>query len=67
MKNIVLNGEPRACAATATVAALIEELGLTRDRLAVELDGEIVPRSTWASVALIDGAKIEIVRAIGGG
>lgn len=65
--NIVLNGEPRSCAAAATVAALIEELGLTRDRLAVELDGEIVPRSTWAAVALSDGAKIEIVRAIGGG
>jgi sulfur carrier protein len=65
--NIVMNGQPRACAATATVAALIEELGLTRDRLAVELDGEIVPRSSWAQATLVDGSHVEIVRAIGGG
>ena len=65
--NIVLNGEPRACASAATVAALVEELGLTRERLAVELDGEIVPRSTWSQAPLVEGSRIEIVRAIGGG
>ncbi len=50
-----------------SVAALIEEMGLTGKRIALERNGEIVPRSTFAAQQLADGDKLEIVVAVGGG
>lgn len=64
---IVVNGEPREVADTATVATLIEALGLSSQRCAVELAGDIVPRGRWAERALAAGDRLEVVRAIGGG
>ena len=64
---IVLNGEPASVAEAATVTALLTQLQLAGQRLAVELNGQIVPRSRWAEVALREGDRAEIVRAIGGG
>jgi sulfur carrier protein len=64
---IELNGEPRDCADGLTLAALIEELRLGGQRVAVERNGEIVPRSRYAEVRLAAGDRIEVVRAIGGG
>ncbi len=63
---IHLNGEARDVSAT-TLAALIAELELTGKRIAVELNGEIAPRSRHESTALKAGDHIEIVHAIGGG
>jgi len=49
------------------VAALVEKLGLVGKRLAIERNGEIVPKSTFAEVPLQTGDKLEIVGAVGGG
>jgi sulfur carrier protein len=52
---------------TMTVSALVMTLNLTGKRLAIEKNGEIVPRSQFADVVLQDGDKLEIVGAVGGG
>lgn len=64
--SLLVNGEPCAAAAS-TVAALVDELGLDRRKVAVERNLEIVPRSLHASTALADGDRIEIVQFVGGG
>ena len=53
--------------ATASVAALIERMALGGKRIAVELNGQIVPRSRYAQTALAEGDSVEIVGAVGGG
>lgn len=63
---IILNGENRDIPAGTTVAALIDMLNLS-GRLAAERNGEIVPRSAHATTILLEGDRVEIVRAIGGG
>ena len=63
---ITINGEPRRTSA-ATIAALAAELELDPAKVAVERNGEIVPRSTLAEVALADGDVLEIVHFVGGG
>jgi thiazole synthase len=62
-----VNGETRAFPAGSTVAAIIAALGLDARKVAVERNAEIVPRSTFATAALSDGDRIEIVHFIGGG
>jgi sulfur carrier protein len=64
---ILLNGEPTALACPLTVAELLERLRLSGQRLAFELNGEVVPRSRWAETRLKDQDRAEIVRAVGGG
>ncbi|MGZ5037712.1 MAG: sulfur carrier protein ThiS [Usitatibacter sp.] len=64
---IVLNGAPREFNAPLTFAQLLEELALAGTRLAVERNGEIVPRSRFADARLADGDRIEVVMAVGGG
>ena len=64
---ITVNGQARAAAEQLALPALIEELKLGDRRVAVELNGAIVPRSTWPQVRLADGDRLEIVHAIGGG
>ena len=64
---IIVNGEARQVADSCTVADLIEELQLTGKRLAVEVNLDIVPRSSHAQHPLQAGDKVEIVHAIGGG
>jgi sulfur carrier protein len=64
---IVVNGQPRPAAERLALPALIEELKLADRRVAVELNGAIVPRSAWAATQLADGDRLEIVHAIGGG
>lgn len=63
---IHLNGEVREVSAV-TLAALVTELDLSGKRIAVELNGEIAPRSQHASITLKADDKVEIVHAIGGG
>ena len=67
MNTIPLNGESHTISSTTTVAALLEKLGHTGKRLAVEKNGEIVPKSFHLTTPLADGDKIEIVVAVGGG
>jgi sulfur carrier protein len=64
---ILVNGETRSIAPDTRLPSLIEQLRLGERRLAVELNGAIVPRSTWDQTALRDGDRLEIVHAIGGG
>lgn len=62
-----INGESRSFSDGLTVAALVGELGIKTDRVAIELNLEIVPRSNWDSTHLKDGDKLEIVHFVGGG
>lgn len=64
--HVHINGEARQVKSV-TLAALIAELGLQDKRLAVELDEMLVPKSKHAETVLYDGAKIEIIQAVGGG
>ena len=61
-----VNGEERVFGA-ATLSALVEELGMKADRVAVELNREIVPRARWAETRLGEGDELEIVHFVGGG
>ncbi len=65
--NITLNGESRSIDAGLTVSALIEQLGYQGKRIAVERNGEIVPRSAHGETQLLDGDSLEVVVAVGGG
>jgi sulfur carrier protein len=64
---IVLNGRTVEAPDVGTVAALLESLALGSKKVAVEVNGEIVPRSRWNDFRLSLGDRAEIVRAIGGG
>ena len=63
---LTINGEPRR-AAPGSIADLVRSLELDPAKVAVERNGDIVPRSTLADVALADGDKLEIVHFVGGG
>ena len=65
--NLTLNGEPRMFDGPARLDALVAHLGLDPRKVAVERNLEIVPRSLYASTAIADGDRIEIVHFIGGG
>lgn len=65
--NITLNGKNEQLKDIATVADLIAFLGYQGKRIAVERNGEIVPKSQHAAAALADNDEIEIVVAVGGG
>jgi sulfur carrier protein len=64
---LTVNGEPRTFSTPRSVAELLEELELAGRRIAVELNGEIVPRSLHGTTVLADGDRLEIVVAVGGG
>ncbi|KGM57388.1 thiamine biosynthesis protein ThiS [Lysobacter arseniciresistens ZS79] len=65
--DITLNGEPRQFPAPLTVAGLLAAEHLAERRVAVEVNGAIVPRSLHGEHALGDGDRVEIVHALGGG
>ncbi len=67
MITVSINGEARQLPEAFSIAALIEEMGLTGKRIALERNGEIAPRSTFATQLLADGDQLEIVVAVGGG
>ncbi len=64
---IQLNGKPRELPDGSTAQQLVDELDLAGQRLAMEVNREIVPRSEYAEHMLKDGDQVEIVHAIGGG
>jgi len=65
--DIQLNGQPLPLPDHTTLAALLESQHLAQRRVAVEINGEIVPRSQHAERVLAAGDKVEIVHALGGG
>lgn len=65
--SITVNGETRPIPKAATIAGLIETIGLDTRKVAVERNREIVPRSAYAATRLVPGDSIEIVHFIGGG
>ena len=65
--DIRLNGAARTVPPDCSIARLLEDAGLAGRRVAVEVNGEIVPRGAHASRALQDGDRVEIVHALGGG
>ncbi|HSC81515.1 MAG TPA: sulfur carrier protein ThiS [Chitinolyticbacter sp.] len=67
MLQLSINGEARTFAGPLTVTALIDQLGFTGRRVALERNGEIVPRSQHAATELADGDVVEMVVAVGGG
>jgi len=64
---LTINGERRSFDDPLTVAQLIEQLRLAGKRIALERNGEIVPRGRFAEQALLDGDRLEILVAVGGG
>jgi sulfur carrier protein len=64
---VILNGAPREFPAPLTFSQLLDALALGGRRLAVERNGEIVPRSRFGEARLADGDRIEVVMAVGGG
>ncbi|MCU0805988.1 MAG: sulfur carrier protein ThiS [Burkholderiales bacterium] len=62
-----INGEPRTFPGHLDVASLVDALSLTGKKIAVERNGEIVPRSRFKDTQLADGDRLEIVVAVGGG
>jgi len=64
---LVINGKREQLPEGINAAQLVEHLGLEKERLAMEVNEEIVPRSNYANYNFSAGDRIEIVRAIGGG
>lgn len=64
---ITLNGKSMDVSDDLSAAELIRQLGLEGERLAMEINEEIAPRSHHEAIRLKPGDKVEIVRAIGGG
>ena len=65
--NLIINGEDRQFDSALTISALLERLGMKPDRVAVELNRELVPRERWGITQLADDDKLEIVHFVGGG
>ena len=63
---LTINGQQQD-SAPSTLAQLIEHLGMKQDRVAVELNRNIVPRDQWAETHLAEGDQLEIVHFVGGG
>jgi sulfur carrier protein len=67
MLEVTINGQARSFETLPTVAGLLQDMDLVGKRLAVERNGEIVPRGRHAETQLAPGDKLEIVVAVGGG
>lgn len=65
--NIIVNGNERTLDDGRTLANLVEDMGLTDRRIAVEINKEIIPRSAYNDCLLQPGDCVEVVAAIGGG
>ncbi len=67
MITLFINGASRAFDRSLNIADLIRQLALTGKKLAIERNGELVPRSQYAECQVVDGDRLEIVVAVGGG
>lgn len=66
MIDLTLNGQLRPCSA-ATIEALLQQLQLADNQVAIELNGTIIPREAFSTTPLQQGDRLEIVRFVGGG
>jgi thiamine biosynthesis protein ThiS len=64
---VTLNGEERTCHESSTIADLVNELGLGKRRIAVEVNRDILPRDEYVTYRIQPGDHIEIVHFVGGG
>ncbi len=64
---ITINGEARSFEAPITIGTLLDHLGLKQDRVAVEHNRILLPRTSWAETSLAEGDTLEIVQFVGGG
>jgi sulfur carrier protein len=64
---IIVNGESKEVPDGLTVTALLEHLHLRADRVAIELNADILPKNRWPDTHLHDGDRFEIVQLVGGG
>ncbi|MGA9564431.1 MAG: sulfur carrier protein ThiS [Candidatus Korobacteraceae bacterium] len=64
---LFVNGEAKDSPEAITLAQFIEQLGMKGDRVAVELNREIVPRAQWPETQLHEADRLEIVHFVGGG
>ncbi len=62
-----INGDEKQIPNISTLANLVDHLAMKADRVAVELNREIVPRANWTATTLHDGDELEIVHFVGGG
>ncbi len=67
MLEVTINGDNRRFGRALAVTELLDELALAGKRVAIERNGEIVPRSRYADTRLANGDHLEIVVAVGGG
>ena len=65
--SVFVNGEDVRIEAGSTVSDLISKLDLKPERVALEYNGSILPRSTWSDLRLEDGSRLEVVHFVGGG
>jgi thiamine biosynthesis protein ThiS len=65
--HIKLNGEAKEIDEGATLERLVEQLALAPERLAVELNQEVIRRADWPRVTLREGDRVEVVHFVGGG
>jgi sulfur carrier protein len=64
---LTINGDERTFESVSSVSDLVAQLGMKSDRVAVELNRELVPRDRWFATNLSEGDKLEIVHFVGGG
>ncbi len=67
MIQLIINGQSQHFTAPISVTQLIEQLALRDKRIAIECNGEIIPRSKFSEQLLADGDQLEVVIAVGGG
>jgi thiamine biosynthesis protein ThiS len=65
--NVIINGDAREIPDGFTVAALLDHLGMSRGRVAIERNLDILPRALWNETAVQPGDRFEIVHFVGGG
>ncbi|HXF12920.1 MAG TPA: sulfur carrier protein ThiS [Terriglobales bacterium] len=65
--NLIINGEDRQFDSALTISALVDRLGMKPDRVAIELNRQLMPRERWATTQLADDDRLEIVHFVGGG
>jgi sulfur carrier protein len=65
--SIIVNGEPSSVAPGTTVTELLETLDVPSRGVAVAVDAEVVPRGSWETCAVADGARVEVLIAVQGG
>lgn len=67
MINIMLNGINKNIEKEITIENLLTDLGLSKKKIAVEKNGEVIPNSMYSNIQLKSGDRIEIIHAVGGG